>query len=93
MLPPLHPVLPNLGADQEYYTIAAFNTFGSALYSAEVSAHAIFAQELGQLAKGAPEGVKAGPKGDDMLQWEGEIKGDVRRCQHRMPAKPQAPGC
>ncbi len=38
------------------------------------------AQELGQISKGAPEGIKAGPiNGDNMLAWEASIAGDVSR--------------
>ena len=34
-------------------------------------------QELGQIQKKQPEGITAGPKGEDMLVWEGAITGEV----------------
>ena len=45
----------------------------------------LHAQELGQIAKGAPEGITAGPiNGDNMLAWEASIKGDVSHL-HTLP--------
>ena len=34
-------------------------------------------QELTELSKGAPEGISAGPIGDNMLAWQASITGDV----------------
>ena len=44
------------------------------------------AQELGQIAKAAPEGIEAGPiNGDNMLAWQAKIAGDVRRRPQPLP--------
>ena len=53
-------------------------------------------QELGQIAKGAPAGIEAGPiDGDNMLAWQATIKGDVRPAPPRpfslaLPFRPLA---
>jgi hypothetical protein len=41
-------------------------------------------QELGQIQKKQPEGITAGPKGEDMLVWEGAITGEVRTMPPRL---------